>query len=145
MLALIQRVTHASVTADNAVIGQIQHGILALVGIEKTDTEKSADRLLEKILSYRIFNDTAGKMNLNVKDVSGGLLLVSQFTLVADTQSGTRPGFSTAMAPEPSRALFDYMVKKAQLTHNPVACGQFGADMQVALCNDGPVTFLLKA
>lgn len=145
MLALIQRVSSASVEVNQHIIGSIQQGILALVGIEKTDTEKNADRLLERILSYRIFEDANEKMNLSVKDVSGGLLLVSQFTLVADTQSGTRPGFSTAMAPEPSKILFDYLVNHAKTKHPIVETGQFGAMMNVSLCNEGPVTFLLKA
>lgn len=145
MLGLIQRVSFASVTVNDAVIGEIHHGILALIGIEKTDDEPSAIRLLEKILQYRIFSDDNGKMNLNVKEVQGGLLLVSQFTLVADTKSGTRPGFSTAMAPEASQRLFQFLCEKAQKTHQPVATGEFGAHMRVSLCNDGPVTFLLKS
>ncbi|MDR3476963.1 MAG: D-aminoacyl-tRNA deacylase [Gammaproteobacteria bacterium] len=144
MLALIQRVTSASVTVNSQTIGQIEHGILALIGIEKTDTEQVADKLLEKMLNYRIFSDDAGKMNLNVKETKGGLLLVSQFTLVANTQSGTRPGFSTAMAPQSSKVLFDYLCRKAKSLHQPLATGEFGAHMQVTLCNDGPVTFLLK-
>lgn len=144
MLGLIQRVSSASVVVEGKRIGEIQQGILALVGIEKTDTEKSAERLLDKILSYRIFEDADEKMNLNVKDVRGGLLLVSQFTLVADTKSGTRPGFSTAMPPDESKKLFDYLIKTAQQKHQPVAMGRFGAYMQVSLCNDGPVTFLLS-
>jgi len=145
MLGLIQRVSSASVTVNNVVIGEIQEGILALIGIEKTDTEQTADRLLEKILSYRIFSDSEGKMNLNVKDVKGGLLLVSQFTLVADTKSGTRPGFSTAMAPDESKILFQYVLTKANSLHGTVAAGEFGAYMKVGLCNEGPVTFLLKS
>jgi D-tyrosyl-tRNA(Tyr) deacylase len=144
MLGLIQRVTSASVSVDNKTIGSIQHGILALIGIEKTDTEQHADKLLDKIIHYRIFDDADGKMNLNVKDVKGGLLLVPQFTLVADTKSGTRPGFSTAMAPEPSKILFDYLITRSQSLPIPTACGQFGAHMAVSLCNDGPVTFMLK-
>jgi D-tyrosyl-tRNA(Tyr) deacylase len=144
MLALIQRVTSASVQVDDKIIGEIQQGILALIGIEKTDTTQHADKLLDKILSYRIFEDNAEKMNLNVKDVQGGLLLVSQFTLVADTKTGTRPGFSTAMPPGDSKVLFDYLIHRAKSLHDPVATGEFGAYMQVRLCNDGPVTFLLK-
>jgi D-tyrosyl-tRNA(Tyr) deacylase len=145
MLALIQRVTSASVSVNKQIIGEIQHGILALIGIEKTDTEQHADKLLNKIVSYRIFDDQAGKMNLNVNDVSGGLLLVSQFTLVADTKSGTRPGFSTAMPPDASKILFAYLVTKAKTLSMPVATGEFAANMAVSLCNDGPVTFLLKS
>lgn len=144
MIGLIQRVNSASVSVDNKVIGAIQEGILALIGIEKTDTEKEAEKLLNKILNYRIFEDADEKMNLSVKDVKGGLLLVSQFTLVADTKTGTRPGFSTAMAPEPSKKLFEYLVRTACDRHQPIATGEFGAYMQVLLCNDGPVTFLLK-
>lgn len=144
MIGLIQRVNSASVSVDNKIIGAIQEGILALIGIEKTDTEKEAEKLLNKILNYRIFEDADEKMNLSVKDVKGGLLLVSQFTLVADTKTGTRPGFSTAMAPEPSKKLFGYLVKTAYEMHQPIATGEFGAYMQVSLCNDGPVTFLLK-
>ena len=145
MLGLIQRVSSASVSVDEKIIGSIEHGILALIGIEKTDTEKQADRLLEKILQYRIFEDADEKMNFNLKDVHGGLLLVSQFTLVADTRSGTRPGFSTAMPPQESERLFQYLITTANTLHQPLATGKFGADMQVTLCNDGPVTFLLKS
>ena len=145
MLALIQRVTHATVAVAEKTIGEIQLGILALIGIEKTDTDKNAERLLEKILGYRIFSDDAGKMNLNLKDVHGGLLLVSQFTLVADTKKGTRPGFSTAMSPAESEKIFDYMIQKSKSLHAQTATGQFGAHMKIALCNDGPVTFLLQS
>jgi D-tyrosyl-tRNA(Tyr) deacylase len=145
MLALIQRVTEASVTVDEKIIGAIQHGILALIGIEKTDTEQHADKLLERIINYRIFDDIAGKMNLSLQNVSGELLLVSQFTLVADTKNGTRPGFSTAMSPAESKILFEYLITKAKTLQVPIATGQFGANMAVSLCNDGPVTFLLKA
>jgi D-tyrosyl-tRNA(Tyr) deacylase len=143
MRALIQRVTSASVKVNEKIIGEIQHGILALIGIEKTDTEKNADRLLERILTYRIFEDNNGKMNLSVKDVQGGLLLVSQFTLVAETHTGTRPGFSTGMPPEESKKLFSYLTALAKEKYSITATGEFGAYMQVSLCNDGPVTFLL--
>jgi D-tyrosyl-tRNA(Tyr) deacylase len=145
MLALIQRVSHASVMIKEESIAKINAGILAFIGIEKTDTEFNADKLLVKMLNYRIFADNDDKMNLSLKDTRGGLLLVSQFTLVADTQSGMRPGFSTAMPPEESGIIFQYMISKAQLVHeNKVFNGEFGANMQVELCNDGPVTFLLK-
>lgn len=144
MLALIQRVSAASVVVEGKTVGTIQQGLLALIGIEKTDTEKNADRLLERMLSYRIFEDADEKMNLSVRDVQGGLMLVSQFTLVADTKSGTRPGFSTAMAPEESKKLFSYLVDVAEQKHQPVAKGVFGAYMQISLCNDGPVTFMLQ-
>lgn len=145
MLALIQRVTHAEVAVADRVIGKIQKGILALIGIEKTDTEKNADRLCERILSYRIFMDNEGKMNLCVKDIHGALLLVPQFTLVADTKTGTRPGFSTAMAPSESRNLFEYFVNKTKEQYDSIQTGEFGAYMQVSLCNDGPVTFILQS
>lgn len=145
MLGLIQRVSAASVMVEGKTIGSIQQGILALIGIEKTDTQATAEKLLDKILGYRIFEDENEKMNLSVRDVKGGLLLVSQFTLVADTKQGTRPGFSTAMAPGESKILFEYLVNIAGVKHQPIACGQFGAYMQVSLCNDGPVTFLLKS
>ena len=144
MITLIQRVTYAKVEVGGTLIGSIQSGILALIGIEKTDTQQQAERLLEKILNYRIFTDPADKMNLSLRDIQGGLLLVPQFTLVADTQQGTRPGFSTAMEPGQGKMLFEYLVKKAESCYHTVACGEFGADMQVSLCNDGPVTFLLK-
>lgn len=143
MKALIQRVTSASVTVDNQIIGEIQQGILALIGIEKTDTEKEATHLITRILNYRIFDDENGKMNLSLKDVKGGLLLVPQFTLVAETHKGTRPGFSTAMPPAESKTIFLKLVETTKQMHDAVATGQFGANMQVSLCNDGPVTFLL--
>lgn len=145
MLALIQRVKFASVEVDGKIIGEIAEGILALIGIEKTDAESQANHLLEKILNYRIFDDANGKMNLSLKDIQGGLLLVPQFTLVADTQKGTRPGFSTAMPPLESKKLFSYLVTTASKTYPHVATGEFGASMQVSLCNDGPVTFQLKS
>lgn len=145
MLGLIQRVSSASVAVDGKTIGAIQQGILALIGIEKSDTEKHAERLLDKMLGYRIFDDANGKMNLSVQNVQGGLLLVSQFTLVADTNTGTRPGFSTAMPPEESNKLFSYLVKIAIQKYPIVGSGEFGANMQVSLCNDGPVTFLLRS
>lgn len=145
MLAVIQRVTYSNVSVNQKIIAEIQRGILALIGIEKTDTEKQADRLLEKILTYRIFNDSEDKMNLSLKDIQGELLLVSQFTIVADTKTGTRPGFSVAMAPEQSKLLFDYMMQQAKNKYSKIENGLFGANMQISLCNDGPVTFLLKA
>lgn len=144
MLALIQRVTSANVIVDQQIIGQIQQGILALIGIEKTDSEKQAQRLLERVLNYRIFEDENKKMNLSVKDIRGGLLLVPQFTLVADTNSGTRPSFSAGMSPEESKKLFSYFVEFAKQQYHSIAAGQFGSYMQVNLCNDGPVTFLLN-
>ena len=144
MIALLQRVTHASVVVNDATVGAIAAGLMVLVCAERGDTEKEADALLSKLLSYRVFSDDAGKMNLSVLDVAGGLLLVPQFTLAANTQSGTRPSFTPAAAPELARILFDYFVVQAGKKHALVATGQFGADMQVSLTNDGPVTFWLQ-
>jgi len=143
MIALIQRVRSASVDVDGERIGEIGPGILALVGVAAGDAVRDADRLLERILTYRIFPDDEGRMNRDLSTTGGGLLLVSQFTLAADTRKGTRPGFSTAAAPDLARALFDHLLAEARLRHPTVAAGRFGADMQVALVNDGPVTFLL--
>lgn len=145
MLALIQRVTYAKVEVNQQIIGEIKKGILALIGIEKNDTEKQALRLIERILNYRVFEDDAEKMNLSIKDIQGGLLLVPQFTLAADTKTGTRAGFSTAMQPTESKKLFDYFMKIAHEQYHSVAQGEFGANMQISLCNDGPVTFILQA
>jgi len=145
MIGLIQRVTHADVRVNGQVIGAIERGILALIGVRKGDDQAAADRLLERLLSYRIFPDAQGRMNLSVQEIpQGALLLVPQFTLAADTQKGTRAGFSTAAAPEVARGLFDYLLAKARATQVPVAAGKFGADMQVSLTNDGPVTFWLE-
>lgn len=144
MKGLIQRVSRASVTVEGEVIGAIDHGVLLLLGVEKDDDQAAADKLLKKVLSYRIFADDEGKMNLNVNQVNGGLLVVSQFTLVADTKKGTRPGFSKGATPEQGEALYDYFVEQAKLQHSVVETGQFGADMKVELLNDGPVTFLLE-
>jgi D-tyrosyl-tRNA(Tyr) deacylase len=144
MIALIQRVTRAEVTVDSQIVGAIGRGILALVGVRRGDTTASGDRLLEKVLTYRIFPDEQGKMNLSLRDIQGELLLVSQFTLAADTQKGTRAGFSTAAAPEDARRLFDHFRDRARAVHGSVASGVFGADMQVSLVNDGPVTFWLE-
>ncbi len=143
MIALIQRVSQAEVRVRTCVIGAIDRGVLAFIGVQREDTESDADRLLERLLSYRIFADDQGRMNLDVRAVSGGLLLVSQFTLAADTRSGTRPGFSTAAAPERARQLFDYLLAQARVVHPNTQTGEFGADMQVTLVNDGPVTFWL--
>jgi D-tyrosyl-tRNA(Tyr) deacylase len=145
MIALLQRVTHASVVVDGNTIGAINTGLLVLVCAERGDTEKESDALLEKLLMYRIFSDDAGKMNRSVKDVEGGLLLVPQFTLAADTRSGTRPSFTPAAAPEDGKRLFDYFVMQARAKHTLVQTGQFGAHMQVSLTNDGPVTFWLQS
>ncbi|BBL70922.1 D-aminoacyl-tRNA deacylase [Methylogaea oryzae] len=144
MIALIQRVTEASVRVDGETVGAIGRGILALVAVEKGDTEKEARRLAEKLLAYRIFPDAEDRMNLSVKDIGGELLLVSQFTLAADTRSGSRPSFTPAAAPEEGRRLFDYFVEQARGSRLRIATGRFGADMRVALVNDGPVTFNLR-
>lgn len=144
MIGLLQRVSAASVSVDGAVIGAIGRGLLVLVCAEKGDTEREADALLGKLLGYRVFSDEAGKMNRSLADVEGGLLLVPQFTLAADTRSGTRPSFSPAAAPADGRRLFDHAVRQARARHAIVETGQFGADMQVALTNDGPVTFWLR-
>lgn len=144
MIAVLQRVTEASVSIDNAVIAKTGPGILALVAIEKSDTEKEADRLIERILNYRVFSDQQGKMNLCLKDCNGELLLVPQFTLAADTDSGNRPSFTPAASPQRGRKLFEYLVTTAYTGFTQVQSGRFGADMQVALINDGPVTFRLR-
>ena len=144
MKALIQRVKQAQVDVDGKTVGKIDHGILALIGVEKTDTQENAVKLLKKTISYRIFSDNNDKMNLSLEDIGGDLLLVSQFTLVANTQKGLRPSFSSAGNPELSQGLFDYIVEQANKTHLKVQSGVFAADMQVSLINDGPVTFNLQ-
>lgn len=146
MIALIQRVREASVTVDGECIGSVGTGLLALIGVEKEDAAPQADRLLDRVLGYRVFPDSEGRMNLSVRDVSGGLLLVPQFTLAADTRKGMRPSFTPAAAPEAGARWFDYLLEKARLAYpGHVQAGQFGADMQVALVNDGPVTFWINA
>tara|TARA_R110001583_G_scaffold74804_2_gene206838 strand:- start:1038 stop:1475 length:438 start_codon:yes stop_codon:yes gene_type:complete len=145
MLALIQRVSEASVTIDNQINGQIGPGLLLLLGIQKGDDRAAADKLLAKVLAYRIFNDHEEKMNLSLSQINGGLLIVSQFTLAADTRKGLRPGFSTAAPPAQGEALYDYVVAQAQKSPLEIATGRFGADMKVALINDGPVTFMLES
>ena len=144
MIALIQRVTHASVEVGGACIGRIATGLLALVCAERGDSEKEALALLSKLLAFRVFADDAGKMNRSVTEVAGALLLVPQFTLAADTQAGTRPSFTPAAPPDEGRRLFDYFVAQARVRHPLVETGQFGAEMQVSLTNDGPVTFWLQ-
>ena len=145
MIALIQRVSEASVRVSDRVVGSIGAGTLALIGVQRDDTERSAGRLLERILTYRIFSDENGRMNRSLRDTGGGLLLVSQFTLVADTQTGTRAGFSRGATPEDARRLFDYLVQQARAAHPTVATGEFAADMKVSLINNGPVTFWIEA
>lgn len=143
MIALLQRVSEASVRVDGEPIGRIDQGLLIFLCAERNDTEKEADALLAKLLAYRVFYDADGKMNLNVAQVNGGVLLVPQFTLAADTRSGTRPSFTPAAPPALARQLFDYVVDRARTMHSVVETGQFGTDMKVALINDGPVTFWL--
>jgi D-tyrosyl-tRNA(Tyr) deacylase len=144
MIGLLQRVSQAEVRTDGQVVGRIGTGLLVLVGVERGDAEAQADRLLERLLTYRIFPDEEERMNRSVQDVSGGLLLVSQFTLAADTRKGTRPGFSPAAAPEDGRRLFDYLAARARERCGKVETGRFGAHMEVTLTNDGPVTFWLQ-
>ncbi|MBA2779776.1 D-aminoacyl-tRNA deacylase [Billgrantia kenyensis] len=145
MKALIQRVRRASVTVEDRTVGAIDHGLLALVGVEKSDDEAAAERLLHKLLRYRVFSDEAGKMNLDLQQVDGGLLLVSQFTLAADTRKGLRPSFSSAAPPADGERLFHYLLDRARATWPRVESGEFAANMQVELINDGPVTFLLES
>ncbi len=144
MIGLLQRVSEAAVRVDGATVGAIGPGLLVLLCAEKGDTEREADLLLTKMLGYRVFSDEAGKMNRSLADVNGGLLLVPQFTLAADTKSGTRPSFTPAAAPEDGRRLFDHLVRQARTRHAQVETGVFGADMKVSLINDGPVTFWLR-
>lgn len=144
MIALLQRVAQAQVVVEGATVGAIDAGLMVLVCAEKGDTEKEADALLAKLLAYRVFSDDAGKMNRSVTDVGGGLLLVPQFTLAADTKSGTRPSFTPAASPQDGLRLFEHFVRQARERHPQVATGVFGADMKVSLTNDGPVTFWLQ-
>ena len=145
MIALIQRVSAAEVRVGSESVGAISRGVLALIGVERGDGAQSGARLLERVLSYRVFPDAGGRMNLSLREVGGGLLLVPQFTLAADTDKGTRAGFSTAAAPEEARRLFDDLLARAQAAYAPVSAGVFGEHMQVSLVNDGPVTFLLSS
>ena len=145
MIGLLQRVREARVTVDGEIIGEIQTGLLVLVGVQKEDSEQRAERLVQRLLGYRVFPDETGRMNRSLADIDGGLLLVPQFTLPADTRKGTRPGFSTAAPPEEGHRLFHFVLEQARKQHPHVVSGRFGADMQVALINDGPVTFWLEA
>jgi len=144
MQGLIQRVTQAKVEVAGEVVGEISQGILLLLGVEKQDTEQSAQKLLHKVSNYRIFTDEQGKMNLSLNDIKGELLVVSQFTLAADTKKGMRPSFSSAGTPAQANELYEYFIAQAKDAGLRVATGQFAADMQVSLCNDGPVTFNLS-
>ncbi len=144
MKALLQRVSQASVSIDGLEVARIAGGLLVLVGIEPDDNQRTLEKVLHKLLNYRVFSDEQERMNKSLIDVQGGLLLVSQFTLAADTRSGLRPGFSTAAAPAQAEALFEQLVQMAKQRYANVQTGQFGADMQVQLVNDGPVTFMLE-
>lgn len=144
MIGLLQRVSTANVQVSGQLIAEIEQGLLVLVGVEKLDTEADADKLAKRILNYRVFADNNDKMNLSVSDINGGVLLVPQFTLPADTRSGNRPSFTPAAAPDKGKALFEYLVLKIKQLHSSVATGEFGAEMKVSLINDGPVTFWLQ-
>lgn len=144
MMSVIQRVKQARVEVDGRITGQIDQGLLALVCAERGDTEAEADKLLAKMLKLRIFSDEAGKMNKSLQDIGGGLLVVSQFTLAADTRGGNRPSFTAAAAPDEGRRLYEYFVDQARVAHAQVQTGEFAADMQVHLVNDGPVTIPMR-
>jgi len=144
MIGMLQRVSEAHVEVDGRTIGAIGPGLMVLVCAERGDTVVEAERLLERLLDCRVFADAAGKMNLSLRDLAGGLLLVPQFTLAADTAKGTRPSFTPAAPPEAGRRLFDHMLARARLVHSPVVAGEFGAMMKVSLTNDGPVTLWLQ-
>lgn len=144
MIALIQRVTQASVKVDGTTVGAIDGGLLVLLGVEKGDSEQQANRLCEKVLGYRIFSDAEGKMNLNVRQAGGAVLVVSQFTLAADTQKGLRPSFSSGAQPDEANRLYEYFVERCRLQGIKTETGRFAAEMQVSLVNDGPVTFWLQ-
>lgn len=144
MIALLQRVSEASVNVDGQIIASIEQGILVFIAVEKDDTEAQADRLLERLLSYRIFTDPQGKMNLSVQDSKGDILLVPQFTLAADTRKGNRPNFTPAATPEQGKRLFEHLVTRGCEQYQHIATGRFGANMQVSLINDGPVTFWMR-
>lgn len=145
MIALLQRVSFAKVIVNDQAISSINKGLLAFIAITKQDDKPQANRLLERILTYRVFADNLDKLNLNLQQIQGSLLLVPQFTLAADTKKGTRPSFSPAAHPDEAKALFEYLVAKARTEYELVACGEFGANMQVHLCNDGPLTFWLES
>ncbi|MGS2722743.1 D-aminoacyl-tRNA deacylase [Porticoccus sp. GXU_MW_L64] len=144
MLGLIQRVSRADVVVAGETVGEINRGILLLLGVQKGDDKAKADKLIHKVLNYRIFPDDDGKMNRSVADIGGGVLVVSQFTLAADTRKGLRPSFSSAAPPAEAEQLYNYFVEQIRAQHSPVATGEFGGDMKVSLCNDGPVTFMLE-
>ncbi len=143
MITLLQRVSEARAEGDAAILGSIEKGILVLVGVQAEDDQSTAQGFVDRLLNYRVFSDADGKMNLSLIDIDGGLLLVPQFTLAANTKKGRRPSFTSAAPPSHGKAIFESMVTYARATYAHVACGQFGADMQVSLTNDGPVTFIL--
>jgi D-tyrosyl-tRNA(Tyr) deacylase len=145
MIALIQRVSSASVRIEQQLVGEIGPGLLAMIGVVQGDDAWQADQLLQKVLDFRMFADSAGRMNRSLREVQGGLLLVPQFTLAAETERGNRPGFSRAAAPDVAAALYEHLLARALEAHGPVASGRFGASMQVSLINDGPVTFWLQS
>ena len=145
MIGLLQRASQGRVDIEGRTVGQIDRGLVVLIGEQREDTEAKAERLLERLLGYRVFPDESGRMNLSLKDIDGGLLLVPQFTLAADTRKGTRAGFSGAADPVLGERLFKHLLTHARSTYQTVACGEFGADMQLALINDGPVTFWLES
>lgn len=145
MIGLIQRVKEAKVEVEGQLVGQIEQGILLLLGVEQDDSPASTEKLCSKVLNYRIFADQQGKMNLNLRQIGGKLLVVSQFTLVADTQKGNRPGFSSGASPELGEQLYDHFVQLAKNAGIGCETGKFGADMQVSLINDGPVSFILRS
>lgn len=144
MIGLLQRVSQASVNIDNTAVTTINSGLLVLIGIEKNDAERNAEKLFDKIINYRVFADSEDKMNLSLKDTGGGLILVPQFTLAADTRKGLRPSFSNSSPPDQAKPLFDFLIEYAREQYPAVSSGVFGADMQVSLINDGPVTFYLQ-
>ena len=145
MIALVQRVSYANLLVDDRLFSQIDKGILVLLGVEKKDCRSNAEKILNKLLNYRIFNDQNDKMNLSVKDIDGGLMLVSQFTLAAKTENGLRPSFSSAMAPSEAEEIYEFLVAKSKQSYEKTAFGKFGSDMRIILENDGPVTFCLRA
>lgn len=144
MITLLQRVSQARVDVGGETVAQIEHGILVFVGVQAEDDESVAQNFVDRLLSYRVFSDAEGKMNRSLIDIEGGLLLVPQFTLAANTRKGRRPSFTSAASPQHGKRIFDFMVDHALAVYDRVACGRFGADMQVHLVNDGPVTFILE-
>lgn len=144
MIALLQRVSHASVTVDNRTVSAIDHGLLVFLGVEKTDSRAQAEKMAKRLLAYRLFEDDAQKMNLSVSEINGSVLIVPQFTLAADTNTGNRPSFSSAASPGDASALYEHCINTAKSLHPNIAQGSFQSHMHVTLCNDGPVTFILK-